>query len=157
MSFSREFDKTGHSLSAIQARIFSRSAEEGVPTYGFIKVFMHSEHARKLDDLSFLYGVGSEEDIYERTKSKVKPKKRGVVYEEAVAHWIGYFYRAYCYLTMSSSKDAFHRIPPAFLMGVYEPYHTVDIAKAVQMVIQDRGIVFLTPKERIREILAMTM
>ena len=157
MNFSREFDKLGHDLASAQARIFARASRDGVSTYGFIKVFCHLPSVESLDDLTFPYGVLSEEDIFYEALRKVTPKKRGAVYEEAVAHWIGYFYRAYCYLTASRSKEAFRLIPPSYLVKVYSPYHSLDIAKAVQLVINDRAIVFPSPKQKIMAILKATM
>ena len=157
MNYLRKLDKTGHDLADIQARMFSKSAEQNIPSYFFIKIFSYYKEVNKMDDLSFLYGNVSEEDIYFYVKSKIKKHIKGTVYSKAEMHWIGYFYRSFSYVTGWNSKKMFETIPPKYLLEVYQPYHTQDIMKSIQMVIDDLNIKDDNQEERIFTILKMTM
>ena len=152
----KEFDKVGHNLASIQARIFSESLKDKIASYAFIKIFMHHPMVESMDDLSFDTGVISEQDIYATVVRSIKNKNRGTLYSDGTIHWIGYFYRAFCYVTNYSSKTAFKLISPTYLQKVYIAYHSQDIVKAIQWVIDDRRIPLETDKERIMRILRET-
>ena len=65
MSFLRKFDKVISNLAHSQAMIFERSVEDGVSSKMFIKCFMLSNEARKLDELSLEMAGLSEIEIFE--------------------------------------------------------------------------------------------
>ena len=155
MSFLRDFDKLGHELASAQSRIFALSAANGIPSYGFIKVFSHMDEVRSLDDLSFPYGVRSETDLYHLCVGKMRNLDWGKTLDTRVMTWIGYFYRSYCYLTGVSSKMAFRRVPPSYLLKVYPAYHTQDIKKAVSLALEEKGEE-TEPEERLMAILRKT-
>lgn len=155
MKFLREFDETCHRLSSIQADLFSLSRKEKVASYTFIKCFSYLESTKSLDDLSFLYGTKDINDIYRETLSKIKNPKRGKLIEEKKIHWIGYFYRTYCYLTGHSSKQAFKEIPVKYLEKTYYTHHSLDITQAVKWVIDSLQIKNTDPLKKILNILSV--
>lgn len=147
MKFLRKKDEIGYMLASMQARIFERSAKEGIPSYFFIQTLANSFDAYQLDDLSFLLSGSSEIEVYMNTKMHTK-RKNGLVYPEPVMHWMGFFYRYASYLTNISSKQLFKKISPKYLSGVYPLYHSVDIVKAVEMVFEDVDFDKMTPAQR---------
>ena len=147
MKFLRKKDEIGYMLASMQARIFERSAKEGIPSYFFIQTLANSFDAYQLDDLSFLLSGSSEIEVYMNTKMHTK-RKNGLVYPEPVMHWMGFFYRYASYLTNISSKQLFKKISPKYLSGVYPLYHSVDIVKAVEMVFEDVDFDKMTPTQR---------
>lgn len=147
MKFLRKKDDVGYMLASMQARIFERSAKEGLPSYFFIQSFVNSFDAYQLDSLGFLLSNSSEIEVYINTKKHTK-RKKGLVYPEVIMHWIGFFYRYASYLTNISSKELFKKITPKYLSSVYPLYHSVDIVKAIEMVFEDVDFEKTTPSER---------
>lgn len=139
MKFLREFDEKGHELAELQSRLFSLSTKEKIPSYFFIKVFCYYSDVDVLDDLSFYYKNISEEDIYTRVKTKITIN-HGKIYGEGEMAWIGYFYRAFSYITGMKTYVIFEKVQPSYLRKVYYPYHTQDIVKAIKLVIKDLHI-----------------
>ena len=148
MNFIRKKDDTAYRLASMQARIFSRSGEKGIPSYSFILTFMYSSEAKSLDDLSFLFGGSSEEEIYRGILARKTSQRGGVVYPSHILHWVGFFYRYASYLTGATSDQLFKSISPKYLVGVYPAYHGLDIVKAIERAFDDNGFTVLSPQER---------
>lgn len=131
MSFLRKFDKVISNLAHSQAMIFERSVEDGVSSKMFIKCFMLSNEARKLDELSLEMAGLSEIEIFESIKKKIKTK-RGHLLSYPMMHFIGYFYRSAVYLSGYSSKHIYEKIPVDFLIKNYKVLHSFAIEEAVR-------------------------
>lgn len=152
MNYLREYDANCHTLSDIQARIFEKASKEKIPSLYFIKSFSYNEETTMMDNLKFLDGFSSEEEIYISSKRKVKTN-RGQIINPVVMHWIGYFYRSFCYLYGFKSKEAFKLIEPNYLVKIYPLYHSQDIRKAIIWAILDLKIERVDPKDKIRKLL----
>ena len=148
MNFIRKKDDIVYRLASMQARIFEKASYSGLPSYYFVLAFLHSPEAASLDNLSFLLGGSSELEIYLRVSESLKKRSGGTVYPPHVMHWIGFFYRYAAYLSNIPSAKLAKAIPPKHLCGVYEAYHGLDIAKAVEMVFDELSIDNPTPQER---------
>lgn len=133
MNFLRESDKTCHELADIQARIFAMSAKEKLPSLYFIRAFMCLSETRSMDDLSFLHGNLSEQELFQLAASHLK-SRRGTLFSEAEMHWIGYIYRAMAYISKTSSRELVTKAPPKYLRSVYPMYHTLDIVAAINKI-----------------------
>lgn len=152
MNYFRQEDTNCHLLADVEARIFKKASEDKIPSYFFIKSFSYNKDTFVLDDLRFLNGFSSEEEIYLSTVSKIN-SKRGEVYEVKIMHWIGYFYRTFCYLYNFTSREVFELISPKYLKEVYPLYHTQDIKKAIAWTIEHFNIKKETKDQKIRRIL----
>lgn len=148
MNFIRKKDDVVYRLASMQARIFEKASSSGFPSYYFIRAFLHSPEASSLDDLSFLLGGSSETEVYLRVSESLKKRSGGTVYPPHIMHWMGFFYRYAAYLSGIPSAKLAKSIPPKHLLGVYDAYHGLDIAKAVEMVFDGLSIVNPTPQER---------
>ena len=147
----REKDDICYRLASMQARIFEKSANEGIASYFFIQQFAYSFDAEILDNLRFLLSGFSELEIYLDTKRNTK-RQNGKVFPPEVMHWIGYFYRNASYLMGINSKTLFKKIPPQKLYNVYPLYHGLDIQKAIDMVFETVDFEELTPLERFKKL-----
>ena len=146
MNFLREYNEECHILSRMQATIFEQSCKDNIPSFYFVKNFMYMEETKSLDMLSYDIGGLSREDLYQLAKNKTK-MRGGQVFTEEQMHWIGYFYRTYSYLLNIRSSHLFSMIPISYLRNVYNPYHSLDIRKAIEKVNGDLNINFDEAKE----------
>lgn len=147
VKFLREKDDTVYRLASMQARIFERSGSEGIASYFFIQQFMNSVDARSLDTLTFLLSGSSEAEIYFNVVKGIR-RTKGKIYSPDILHWIGFFYRYASYLSNVESKKIFNKVKPEYLAKVYPLYHGLDIQKAVDIILDEFKIEFLTPWER---------
>ena len=147
MKYLRKKDDIALRLASMQANIFARSSKEGIPSYFFIQQFMLSSDAKLIDDLLFLESGSSELEIYLNIRNSTK-RKKGKVYPEDISHWIGFFYRYASYLTGLSSKLLFKKVKPNSLFNLYPLYHSLDIEKAVMMVLETSHLDSQTPLDR---------
>ena len=131
MSFLRKFDRVISNLAHSQAMIFERSIEEGIPSRIFIKSFMLSTEARRLDELSLEMAGLSEIEIFDSIKKRTRTKN-GVFLSYPIMHFIGYFYRSAVYLSGYSSKQIYEKIPVDFLIRNYDVLHSFAIEEAVR-------------------------
>ena len=131
MNSLRKMDKLGHSLSTLQANIFEKSVEKGIPSFFFIKSFMVSDLARDLDELSLESAGLTEVEIFEVVKSNIKIN-RGKIVSYPVMRFLGYFYRSASYLYKLSSKFLYKNIAPKMLIESYDSLHALPIEEAIK-------------------------
>ena len=151
MNYLREYDSECRRLASEQGYIFSLSVKEKLPSFYFAKVLVNTEEIKLYDDLSYKCSGISREELFLIAKNKLR-MKRGTIYSFEEMNWIGYFYRTYCYLFNISSSKAFKDIPISFLRSVYYPYHSLDIRKAIDMVIKNLNINEIDNEERAYEL-----
>ena len=94
-------------LCDIQGRLFKLSAQRGINSAEFIKVFMKSATAKALDSTYNRMQWAGEEYLLEEVIDEAADrfKKPGEVYSEELIYWIGYIYRYWHYVTGESSKE----------------------------------------------------
>lgn len=131
MNSLRKMDKLGHSLSTLQANIFEKSVEKGLPSFFFIKSFMVSDLARDLDELNLESAGLTEIEIFDVVKSNIKIK-RGKLVSYPIMRFLGYFYRSASYLYKLSSKFLYKNIPPKILIESYDSLHALPIEEAIK-------------------------
>jgi len=139
MNYLRKMDELCHSLSLMQARIFERSVENGIPSYFFIKSFMLSSDASDLDNLYLEKAGITEQEIYANIASKITIN-RGIILPYNIIHFIGYFYRSAAYLLNVSSKFLLNNISPKFLVNNYPTLHSLKIEDAIKESVDANGI-----------------
>lgn len=148
MNYLREYNEECRSLAEEQGYIFALSVKENLPSFYFVKVLMNIDEMKYYDNLTYKCSRISREELFIKTKRKLK-MKRGVVYSLEEMQWIGYFYRTYCYLSGDSSSKAFRDIPISYLRSVYYPYHSFDIRKAIEKVVDHFGFGSINNETRI--------
>lgn len=109
-------------LCDIQGRLFKLSAQRGINSAEFIKVFMKSATAKALDSTYNRMQWAGEEYLLEEVVDEAgdRLEKQGEVYAEELIYWIGYIYRYWHYVTGESSKEIIKLAPVKVKKQNYE-------------------------------------
>ena len=138
----RDIDRDGLLLCDIQARAFENSVDS-VDTSSeiFIRRFMFSDIVRLLDNGGILETTIQPADIIEYINEQYGESDYGSVkYTKNEMHWIGYLYRYYCYTYELTSRQVYRIIKPKELRGLYQAYHTLDPAQAIERIREAKGL-----------------
>ncbi len=134
-------DETGLKLCKIQAKLFEISINKTECSSAiFVRRFMLSDVARRMDSGTFLFESCNEEDIFieiEKEYGKSNYGKEKISAEEL--YWIGYIYRYWCYTYRITSKQAFKIVKMKELRDLYYPYHSLDPAQAIERILEAKG------------------
>ena len=138
----KSIDRDGLLLCDIQAKTFELSLSSArCSSEIFIRRFMYSNVSTLMDNLSFLDSNLQARDILDSIDEEFGKTGYGSVkYTANEMHWIGYIYRYFAYTCEKSSKQVYRIIKPKELRSLYLPYHTMDPAKAVDMILEARGL-----------------
>ena len=100
-------------LCDIQGRLFKLSAQRGISSVEFIKVFMKSATAKALDSTYNRMQWAGEEYLLEEVIDEAGDRfeKPGEIYSGELIYWIGYIYRYWHYVTGESSKKIYKLAP----------------------------------------------
>lgn len=123
-----------YSLANMQGKLFELSADEGFDSERFIKLFMTSSIAAKLDsEFDFLQWAGKEY-IFEKMKAELGDSliKSKSVYDKETLFWIGYVYRLWHFYTNESSKAIYKKASAKKMNVIYLNYHTMGVELAIE-------------------------
>ena len=132
-----------YSLANMQGKLFELSADEGFDSECFIKLFMTSSIAAKLDsEFDFLQWAGKEY-IFEKMKAELGDSliKSKSVYDKETLFWIGYVYRLWHFYTNESSKAIFKKASARKMNVSYLNFHTMGVELAIETL---RGKTYLS-------------
>ena len=147
----KKIDQDGLLLCDLQAKTFELSlTAQNTSSEIFIRRFMHSDIAKKMDDLAILQTNLQANDIIllierEYGRSDYGSKK----YDRNEIYWIGYLYRYYAYTYEKSSTQVYKTVKPKELRGLFLPYHTMDPAQAIDRILEAKGLA-LTEEEELQ-------
>lgn len=134
-------DETGLKLCKIQAKIFESSINKTECSSAiFVRRFMLSDIARRMDDGVFLFESCEEDEVFveiENQYGKSNYGKEKISAEEL--YWIGYIYRYWCYTYQITSKQAFKIVKMKELRDLYYPYHSLDPSQAIERILEAKG------------------
>ena len=135
-------NKDGLILCDIQAQAFELSlCETDCSSEIFIRRFMYSNVASMMDNLSLLNTNLQPGDILDSIEQEFGASDYGSVkYSVNEMHWIGYIYRYFSFICDKSSQQVYKIIKPKELRSLYLPYHTMDPSKAVDMILESKGL-----------------
>lgn len=138
----KEFDEYGLKLCKYQAGVFSLSREKvECSSPVFLRRFMYSDVARRMDGQGFLFEAISPEGVIEEINQQFGVSDYGKVkYGNEELYWIGYLYRYWCYTREISSKKVYSVIKPAELKKLYYPYHSLDPSQVIERIREAKGI-----------------
>lgn len=138
----RSIDEQGLKLCKMQAEIFSASSsKETCSSPIFIRRFMNSQVAKRMDTDGFLYEACDISGIFEDINTQFGKSSYGQEkYSDSELYWIGYIYRYWAYTHQKSSKQIYKIIKPKELKTLYYPYHSLDPAQAVERILEARGM-----------------
>lgn len=138
----REFDEYGLKMCRFQGQLFLMSREKtACSTPVFLRRFMYSEVAVRMDGEGFLFESETQEDVFDEIEAEFGKSEYGrIKYDGEELYWIGYMYRYWCYTRRISSKALYKMIKPEELRKVYYPYHSLDPAQAIERIIEANGL-----------------
>ena len=136
------FDDIGLKLCRFQGNLFSLSAEKvACSSAVFIRRFMNSAYAARLDHNGIISEILNEESAFEEVEAEYGRSSYGSeMYRTEELYWIGYIYRYWCYTKGKSSKEVYKVIKPSELKGLYLPYHSLDPAQAIERILEAKGL-----------------
>lgn len=138
----RKMDSYGLSLCKFQAELFQKSIEEAECSSPiFIRRFMLSDLAKRMDKEGFLFDAIDVEDALGEIEIQFGPSDYGKIkFEREAIYWTGYIYRYWAYISQISSKHIYKQIKPDELKALYFPYHSLDPEVAIERIKEAKGI-----------------
>ena len=137
----KKIDEAGIKLCSIQGNIFTQSLSLDCSSAIFIRRFMYSDFAKRLDECDFFSQSCNTNVFVNEINEEYKSKKYGKIkysYEEL--YWIGYIYRYFCYTQDKSSKNVFKIINSNEIRKLYFPYHSLDPKQVVERILESKNI-----------------
>lgn len=134
--------KDGLLICELQATAFEKSVDLMESSSEiFIRRFMKSKIAKKLDDESILDSNIQSRDILQLVEEEYGVSNYGSVkYTHNEMYWIGYIYRYFVVAMNYSSSQVYKMIKPKELRGLYLPYHTLDPSQAIERIMEAKGL-----------------
>ena len=122
-------------LCDIQGRLFRLSAQRGISSEEFIKVFMKSATAKALDSTYNRMQWAGEEYLLEEVIGEAGDRfeKPGEVYSEELIYWIGCIYRYWHYVTGESSKEIYKQASERGMKQNYARLYMMTPEKVIDL------------------------
>ena len=140
----RTRDKQCIQLAEIQADLFEKSTKLlDMSSDVFFRRFMNSNIAKDFDSGAILEVGVSVNGMFSELDNQYGHSNYGSYkYHPDIMYWCGYLYRHLCYLYEISSKQAYKLFPLNYVASTFEAYHTQSIEKAIEMLLEAKGISF---------------
>ena len=139
----KKISKDGLLLCKLQAEAFENSIDKmDTSSEVFIRRFMKSEIAKRLDNESILESNIQANDILELINEEYGISNYGSVkYTRNEIYWIGYIYRYFASTYEMSSTQVYKIVKPKELRGLFLPYHTMDPAQAIERILEAKNMI----------------
>lgn len=137
----KKIDEEGLRLCALQAEVFADSlTATQCSSLVFIRRFMNSEVAARMDRNGFLLEACDVTSIFNEVEAQYGPTSYGKErYGREELYWLGYLYRYWTYTYEKSSKQVYKQMKPKNLRKLYYPYHSLDPAQAIERILESSG------------------
>ena len=134
-------DETGSKLCKAQAELFVTSISlTSCSSAIFLRRFMHSSVAKRMDEGSFLFESSTNESLIAEIEEEFGKTDYGKEkYSENELHWMGYLYRYWCYTCDKSSRQVYRIIRPPELRALFFPYHSLDNAAVIERILEAKS------------------
>jgi hypothetical protein len=134
-------DSLGLKACSYQATLFEDSIKYmDCSSKIFIRRFMNSELAKRMDKDGFLFDSLDIQDAIEEIEHQYGVSSYGVdQFTREELHWIGYIYRYWAYISGKSSKQIYKIAKPEYLRKLYFPYHSLDPYQAIERIAEEQG------------------
>lgn len=149
----KKISKDGLLLCKLQAEAFENSTDKmDTSSEIFIRRFMKSEIAKRLDNESVLESNIQANDILEIINEEYGVSNYGSAkYSRNEIYWIGYIYRYFAFTYEMSSAQVYKIVKPKELRGLFLPYHTMDPAQAIERILEAKGMIIDEDEELRRQ------
>ena len=138
----REMDSLGLKMCSYQAELFEASLKETeCSSKIFIRRFMNSDLARRMDNDAFAFDATSINDAINEVEEQYGESAYGKdKFDIEEMHWIGYIYRYWSYITKKPSSQIYKIAKPEYLRKLYFPYHSMDPYQAIDRMSEELGV-----------------
>ena len=102
----KTMDETGLKLCRAQAELFASSVDlTDCSSAVFLRRFMNSSAAKRMDEGSFLFEASSDKSIVEEIEEEFGKTDYGKIkFAANELYWMGYLYRYWCYTHEKTSS-----------------------------------------------------
>lgn len=129
----REFDAAGMTLCRFQADLFAYGEEKApCSSSSFVRSFLHSSLAKRMDSGDFYFEATDVPKAYAELASEKRLARGKEKQGREILYWVGYLLRYWAYTEEMDSIALAKYVTPSVLFGVYEPYHGLSMAEAVE-------------------------
>ncbi len=137
----KNMDEAGLKCCKAQADLFVASLKlTECSSAVFLRRFMSSSVAKRMDDGSFLFESSTEESMISELDEEFGKTSYGTVkYTENELYWMGYLYRYWCYTYEKTSKQVYRIIKPPELRALFFPYHSLDNSAAIERILEAKN------------------
>jgi hypothetical protein len=138
----KKIDEYGKKICGFQAELFKDSiVHQACSSKIFIRRFMNSELAERIDSNGFFFESSGIIDAFEDLDEEYGPTDYGKIkYSTEELYWMGYIYRYWSYIASKSSKQIYKMIKPDELRKLYFPYHSLDPEQAIERIMEAKGM-----------------
>ena len=138
----KDFDEYGLKLCQYQGKLFSMSTEEvKCSSPIFLRRFMYSKAAKRMDGEGFLLEMTGQQDLMEEITTEFGESNYGQTkYKKEELYWMGYIYRYWCYVYEIASKKLYKMMKPEELRKLYYPYHSLDPSQAIERIMEAKKL-----------------
>ncbi len=149
----RSFDNDGKLLCDMQAKIFETSLNYPASSPIFIRRFMNSTVAEAMDDVHYLDRSDSPDAVFAEIDRQYGATSYGKIkYSANELDWIGYLYRYWAYTYEWSSKKIYQTVSAREMDRLYQVYHTLDPAQAIERILEAKGLCIQTNEKDVNRI-----
>lgn len=137
----KAMDETGLKLCRAQAELFVSSITlTDCSSAVFLRRFMNSSAAKRMDSGSYLFESSTDASVIAEIEEEFGKSGYGKVkFSENEMYWMGYLYRYWCYTYEKTSRQVYRIIKPTELRELFYPYHTLDVAAAVERILEAKN------------------
>ena len=134
----KQMDSQGLKMCSYQAALFENSLEQTQCSSPiFIRRFMNSDLAKRMDNAGFLYDATDVSEAINELETQYGQSSYGIEkYSREEMHWIGYIYRYWAYVSEKPSKLIYKTIKPGQLRKLFFPYHSLDPLQAIERIME---------------------
>ena len=141
-------DYDGLLLSRIQGNIFESSLNEECSSPVFIRRFMNSDVAYRMDKGFFLCTAQSKLQVLDEIDEQYGKSAYGKdKYSDEEMYWIGYIYRYWAEMYKMRSDVIYHICNGREMKNYYDIYHSLDPAKAIERIMEAKNYIPCVTKE----------
>lgn len=138
----KKMNRDGLLLCELQATAFENSIKKmDSSSEIFIRRFMRSRIAKRLDDESILNSNIQADDILDLVDEEYGTSNYGSVkYTRNEMYWIGYIYRYFAITYELTSVQVYKIVKPRELRSLFLPYHTMDPSQAIERILEAKNL-----------------
>lgn len=139
----REMDQVGLLLCDVQGIIFEQSVTgEECSSNIFIRRFMNSKFASRMDNLTFINENTTMKGIFEELDTEYGKSSYGKTkFSTNEMYWIGYIYRYLSYVYQINSKNAYKIIEGTELRYLFFAYHSLDPMNVIHRILAAKSLI----------------